>query len=154
MFQLNLPAYQFRIKQDKKSNLILDTFRKRYVKLTPEEWVRQNFLEFLAQEKGFSKALMAVETQLTVNTMKKRCDAVFYDIQGNPSIILEFKAPNVEITQSVFDQVAVYNSKLNVKYFIVSNGMVHYFCRVNTENAQYEFFNGIPSYEEFYTLIS
>ena len=149
MFQLNLPSYQFRVKQDEKSYLILDSFRKKYVKLTPEEWIRQHFLEFFVQEKGFPRALMAVEKQLKINGMNKRCDAIFHDIQGAPSIILEFKAPNVELTQAVFDQVAVYNAKLKVNYFIVSNGIVHYFCRVNTENAQYEFFSDIPSFSDF-----
>lgn len=149
MLQLNLPAYQFRIKQDGKNYFILDSVRNKYVKLTPEEWVRQHFLEFFTLEKHFPKALLAVEQQLNVNGMKKRCDAVFYNREGNAEIILEFKAPSVEITQSVFDQVAVYNSKLNVNYFIVSNGMSHYFCKVNLESAQYEFFKEIPTFEDF-----
>ena len=147
MLQLNLPAYQFRIKQEEKNFSIWDSVRNKYVKLTPEEWVRQNFLEFFVQEKHFPKALLAVEQQLILNGMKKRCDAVFYNRQRKPEIILEFKTPSVEITQAVFDQVAVYNSKLKVKYFILSNGMVHYFCKVDTENAQYEIFKEIPTFE-------
>ncbi len=149
MFQLNLPSYPFRMKQDEKSYFILDTFRKKYVRLTPEEWVRQHFLEFFVQYKGFPRALIAVEKQLRINGMNKRCDAIFHDIQGMPTIILEFKAPNIALTQAVFDQVAVYNAKLKVDYFIVSNGLTHHFCRVNTENAEYDFFSEIPSFLAF-----
>lgn len=150
MRQLNLPAYQFRVKQEEKSYFIWDSIRNKYVKLTPEEQVRQHFLEFFIKEKHFPKALLSVEQQLSINGMKKRCDAIFYNRKGDPEIILEFKAPTVEITQAVFDQVAVYNSKLKVEYFILSNGMLHYFCKVNVENAQYEFFSEIPTFEELF----
>lgn len=152
MWQLNLPNFQFRIKQVEKSYFILDDFRKRYVKLTPEEWVRQNFLRFLIENKEFPFALFAVEKQLSLNGMKKRCDAIFYDLKANPQIIIELKAPNIPITQTVFDQVAVYNSRLKVEYFMISNGIEHYCCRVNTETAAYEFFDGIPNYQEICTL--
>ncbi|MHB9056624.1 MAG: type I restriction enzyme HsdR N-terminal domain-containing protein [Paludibacteraceae bacterium] len=148
MLQLNLPTYQFHIKQSEKKYSILDMFRKRYVKLTPEEWVRQNFLRFLVEEKGFPAALIAVEKQLNINGMKKRCDAVFYNIHAIPQIIIEFKAPNIPLNQVVFDQVAVYNAKLKVQYFMVSNGMEHYCCRVNTESASYEFYEEIPEYDQ------
>ncbi|HNX89424.1 MAG TPA: type I restriction enzyme HsdR N-terminal domain-containing protein [Paludibacteraceae bacterium] len=146
MLQLNLPEYQFRLKQTEKGLLILDSLRKRFVKLTPEEWVRQNFLRYLIEHKQYPLALMAVEKQLIVNGLKKRCDAILYDIKGNPMIIIELKAPNIPITQLVFDQVAVYNSKLKVKYFMISNGFEHYCCKVNPENSSYLFFEGIPDY--------
>jgi len=146
MWQLNLPEYQFRIKQTENSFFILDSFRKRFVKLTPEEWVRQNFLRFLTEHKHYPSGLMAVEKQLTVNGMKKRCDAILYDIQAKPLMIIEFKAPNVSVNQQVFDQVAVYNAKLKVNYFLISNGMEHYCCKVDVENASYSFFEGIPDY--------
>lgn len=147
MLQLNLPASQFKLKQTEKGHLIFDRFRKKYVKLTPEEWGRQHFLIYLIENKGYPEALLAVEQQLNLHGMKKRCDAVWYDIQANPQIIIELKAPNIPITQEVFNQVAVYNSKLKVQFFMVSNGLEHYFCRVNTETASYEFFEEIPSYE-------
>ena len=150
MLQLNLPASQFRIKQVENVYFIFDKFRKKYVKLTPEEWVRQHFLVYLIEQKGFPEALLAVEQQLNVNNMKKRCDAVFYDLQAKPQIIIELKAPNIPISQAVFDQVAVYNSKLNVEYFMVSNGLEHCCCRVNIETASYEFFKEIPAYEEMF----
>lgn len=150
MLQLNLPASQFRIKQVENTYYIFDRFRKKYVKLTPEEWVRQHFLVFLIEHKEFPEALLAVEQQLNVNDMKKRCDAVFYDLQAQPQIIIELKAPNIPISQAVFDQVAVYNSKLNVEYFMVSNGLEHYCCRVNIETASYDFFEEMPTYSEMF----
>ena len=150
MLQLNLPASQFKIKQTEKGYFIFDQFRKRYVKLTPEEWVRQHFVMFLIEHKGYPAALLAVEPQLNLHGMRKRCDAVLYDLQINPQLIIELKAPNIPITQAVFDQVAVYNSKLKVHLFMVSNGLEHYCCRVNTETASYDFFEEIPEYREIY----
>ena len=149
MLQLNLPSSQFRIKQTEKSHFIFDRFRKKYVTLTPEEWVRQHFLVYLTEHKGYPEGLLAVEQQLDLYGMKKRCDAVLYDLQAKPVLIIELKAPNIPITQDVFDQVAVYNSKLRVDYFMISNGFAHYCCRVNTETASYEFFEEIPNYKEF-----
>lgn len=147
MLQLNLPSSQFTVKQTEKGYFIFDRFRKRYVKLTPEEWVRQHFLLYLIEYKGYPAGLMAVEQQLNLHGMKKRCDAVFYDLQANPFLIIELKAPNIPVTQAVFDQVAVYNSKLKVNYFMISNGMEHFCCKVNTGNASYDFFEGIPDYK-------
>ena len=146
MLQLNLPEYNFRIKKQDDKFLIFDSQRKRYVSLTPEEWVRQHFVRFLIEVKGYPAALLAVEKQLTMNGMKKRCDAILFDKEGQPFMIIEFKAPNVPVTQSTFDQVAVYNAKLKVSFFIISNGLEHYCCKVNTETARYEFFPEIPDY--------
>ena len=87
-----------------------------------------------------------------MNGMKKRCDAILYDIQANPVMIIEFKAPNITINQQVFDQVAVYNAKLKVNYFLISNGLEHFCCKLNVENASYSFFEGIPEYEDFCSL--
>ena len=153
MLQLNLPSSQFTVKQTEKGYFIFDRFRKRYVKLTPEEWVRQHFLMYLIDNKGYPVGLMAVEQQLILHGMKKRCDAVLYDLQAKPQLIIELKAPNVPITQAVFDQVAVYNSKLKVDYFMISNGLEHYCCKVNTENASYDFFEGIPDYKDILSNI-
>lgn len=152
MLQLNLPVYQFKIKKNEKYLTIFDSFRNKYVKLTPEEWVRQHFLQYFIDKLSYPKALIAVEQQLDVNGMKKRCDSVFYNQKKEPKIILEFKAPTIEITQAVFDQVAVYNSKLKVDYFIVSNGIKHYFCKVNVENAGYEISSYIPSFKELLNI--
>jgi len=146
MLQLNLPQYNFRIKKQDEKLLIFDSQRKRYVSLTPEEWVRQHFIRFLIDVKGYPSALLAVEKQLNLNGMKKRCDAILYDLDANPVMIIEFKAPNVTINQQTFDQVAVYNAKLKVDLFIISNGFEHFCCRVNTKTTQYEFFSEIPDY--------
>ena len=146
MLQLNLPEYNFRIKKQDEKLLIFDSQRKRYVSLTPEEWVRQHFIHFLIEEKGYPAAYLAIEKELRMNGMKKRCDAILYNEQALPILIIEFKAPNVRITQTTFDQVAVYNSKLNVDFFIISNGRQHFCCRVNKKTAEYEFFSEIPDY--------
>ncbi len=146
MLQINLPEYKFRIKKQDEKLLIFDSQRKRYVSLTPEEWVRQHFIQFLIEVKGYPAAYLAIEKQLNLNGMKKRCDAILYDNTGQPIMIIEFKAPNVLISQATFDQVAVYNSKLNVDFFMISNGIEHYCCRVNIQTARYEFFPEIPHF--------
>jgi type I site-specific restriction endonuclease len=152
MLQLNLPAYKFQIKKQDTKNFIFDTQRKRYVSLTPEEWVRQHFLRFLIQEKGYPAAYLAVEKQLIMNGMKKRCDAILYNEFALPVMIIELKAPNVAITQSTFDQVAVYNAKLKVDYFMISNGIEHYCCKVDFENSHYKFFPELPEYKNLLSI--
>lgn len=149
MRQLNLPAYHFRIKKQHEKFQIFDAQRKRYVSLTPEEWVRQHVIRFLIEAKGYPSALLAVEKQLNLNGMKKRCDAVLYNRDAQPLMIMEFKAPNIAINQATFDQVAVYNSQLKVEYFLISNGIEHFCCRVNAETARYEFFSEIPDFNVF-----
>ncbi len=149
MLQLNLPEYNFRIKKMNEKPFIFDSQRKRYVTLTPEEWVRQHFIRFLIEEKGFPSAYIAVEKQLNLNGMKKRCDAIIYNQEAFPTVIIELKAPSVPISQSTFDQVAVYNSKLKVDFFMISNGIEHYCCRVDVENARFVFLPEIPDYSFF-----
>jgi Type I site-specific restriction-modification system, R (restriction) subunit and related helicases len=146
MWQLNLPEYKFRIKKQEEKYFIFDNQRKRYVSLTPEEWVRQHFIRFLIKEKGYPAALLAVEKQLNMNGMKKRCDAILYNNEAKPILIIELKAPNVPISQNTFDQVAVYNAKLKVDFFMISNGIEHFCCRVNPETTRYEFFPEIPDF--------
>ena len=146
MLQLNLPDYNFSIKNVKGKNYIFDVNRKKYVALTPEEWVRQNFIKYLVDEKAYPSSLIAIEQQLLMNGMKKRCDAVVYNYNTEPVIIIEFKAPNIRISQETFDQAAVYNSKLNVGFFIISNGFEHYCCKVDAENSKYNFLSEIPEY--------
>jgi type I site-specific restriction endonuclease len=149
--QLNLPQYSFRIKKQNEKLVIFDSQRKRYVALTPEEWVRQNFIRFLIEEKGYPAAYLAIEKQLNMNGMKKRCDAILYNEHAQPFLIIELKAPNVAISQATFDQVAVYNAKLKVDFFIISNGIEHFCCKVNLETARYEFFPEIPDFNQIVT---
>jgi len=151
MLQLNLPQYSFRIKKQNEKLVIFDSQRKRYVVLTPEEWVRQNFIRFLIEEKGYPAAYLAIEKQLNMNGMKKRCDAILYNEHAQPFLIIELKAPNVAISQATFDQVAVYNAKLKVDFFIISNGIEHFCCKVNLETARYEFFPEIPDFNQIVT---
>ncbi|MPM93284.1 hypothetical protein SDC9_140420 [bioreactor metagenome] len=149
MWQLNLPEYKFKIKKTADKLFILDSLRKKFVKLTPEEWVRQNFIQFLIINKHFPAALIALESQIEVNGMKKRCDAIIYNKSAEPIIIIEFKAPTVTISQSTFDQAAVYNSKLHIDYFIISNGIQHFFCQLNHDKMNYDFLVDIPDFDFF-----
>lgn len=148
MWQLNLPEYNFNIKNTSGKYTIFDKLRKKFVSLTPEEWVRQNFIEFLVQEKKYPASLTVLEKVVNINGMRKRCDAVVFNQSAKPVVIMEFKAPNVSINAKTFDQSAVYNSKLNVKNLIISNGIEHFFCEVDTETKQYIFLDHIPSWEE------
>ena len=146
MQQLNLPSYPFKIKNENGKPFIFDQLRKKYVALTPEEWVRQHFTSFLISEKGYPASLIANEHPICINGHKRRCDTVVYNNHGHPVVIVEYKAPYVAITQETFNQIALYNIKFKVGYLIVSNGLQHYCCRMNYENMTYEFLPDIPSY--------
>ncbi len=147
MWQLNLPTYNFRVIKKNEKPFIFDEFRKKFVALTPEEWVRQHFIRFLIEVKHYPASLLAIEKQLVINGLKKRCDAVLYNRNAEPLMIIEFKAPNISISQQTFDQAAVYNSKLKVDYFIISNGLQHYCCRLETEVPKYNFLQDIPDFD-------
>lgn len=148
MQKLNLPGYSFRVKSNEKHTLIFDEIRKKYVVLTPEEWVRQHFMQLLLKEKNYPVSLMAIEKQLIINNLKKRTDILIFSPDGTPNIIVECKAPSVKITQSTFDQIARYNLKLKANYLIVTNGLQHYFCILDTINESYIFLKDIPSYQK------
>lgn len=146
--RLNLPEYEFNIKKSGDSYVIFDKLRRRFVALTPEEWVRQNFVSFLIEQKMFPLALMANEISLVQNGIKRRCDTLVADRHGKPFVIVEYKAPTVQITQAVFDQIVRYNMVLRAKYLIVSNGMAHYCCKIDYETHSYDFLNDIPLYND------
>lgn len=146
MLPLNLPRYDTKMcEQDGKPH-ILDPLRKCYVALTPEEWVRQHFVNFLCSFKGFPAALMANEVQIMLNGMKRRCDTVVYDKGLKPRAIIEYKAPTVKITKEVFAQISRYNLILKVDYLIISNGITHYCCKMDYEKNCYRFLQEIPEY--------
>jgi type I site-specific restriction-modification system R (restriction) subunit len=147
MWQLNLPAYNFRIIKKNEKPFIFDDLRKKFLALTPEEWVRQHFIRFLINVKHYPASLIAIEKQLVINGLKKRCDAVVYSRNAEPLMIIEFKATTVSIAQQTFDQAAVYNSKLKVDYFIISNGLKHYCCRLDKNVLQYNFLDDIPDFD-------
>lgn len=143
---LNLPYYAAKISEKGGKRFIYDAIRRKNVALTPEEWVRQHFVNYLITEKKYPAALMANEVPLTLNGMSKRCDTVVYNRFLTPLMIIEYKAPSVEITQTVFDQIIRYNMCMHVSYLVVSNGLSHYCCLIDYENGTYSFLNSIPDY--------
>lgn len=146
MLLLNLPSFEVKIVIKEGKRLIFDPIRKKYVALTPEEWVRQHFVHWLVEEKGYPSSLMANEVQIQLNATRKRCDTVLYDKSFRARMIVEYKSPDVEITQQVFDQITRYNMVLKVEYLVVSNGLRHYCCRVDYEQGTYQFLPHIPDY--------
>ena len=146
MEQLNLPTYKFKLKKEGEIIKIFDGIRKKYVVLTPEEWVRQNFLEYLIQEKKFPASLIAVEAGLKYNQLQKRADVLVYDKSGNPFLMVECKASSVKITQDTFDQIARYNIVFKVKYLVVTNGLNHFCCVMDYTDNSYKYLETIPMY--------
>ena len=147
MQELNLPAFDIKIKKGDKFLSVWDRLRRKYVALTPEEWVRQHFVNYLISEKAYPEMLIANEQQILLNNTKKRCDSVVYSRQMQPIVILEYKSPDVKITQTIFDQIARYNIVLRVDYLIVSNGMEHYCCKIDYENKSFLYLPDIPRFE-------
>ena len=148
MMQLNLPTYEYRLREQNGRQQIFDVLRRRYVALTPEEWVRQHFVHYLIEHKGYPKGLLANEVELRVGEKHLRCDTVLYDKALHSKIIVEYKAPEIAITQKVFNQITVYNMLLHVDYLIVSNGMQHYCCQMDYEQNRYTFLSDIPNYDQ------
>jgi len=148
MESLNLPTYSFNIKFQEQRKYIFDTLRKKYVLLTPEEWVRQNFLKYLIEEKKYPASLIFVEMEMKLNKLSKRCDAVVFNRNANPVLIVECKAASVKIDQIVFEQIARYNMQLQVNYLIVTNGLNHYCCKIDFEKQSYEFLKDVPVFDE------
>ena len=146
MLELNLPPFDKKITKKDDKPFILDVIRRQHVALTPEEWVRQHFVHFLINHKGYPLSLMANEVQLKLNGMSRRCDTVVYDRMLTPRVIVEYKAPTVDITQKVFDQICRYNLVLQVDYLIVSNGLAHYCCQLDYATRSYRFLRDIPEY--------
>lgn len=147
MQQLNLPTYQFKIKSSENKQLIFDKIRKKNVVLTPEEWVRQNFINYLIKEKKYPISLIAVEKQVIVNKLKKRFDILIFDKHGEHNIIVECKSPKIKITQDTFDQIARYNLQLNAEFLIVTNGLEHFYCKMDLINKEYLFLKDIPEFK-------
>ena len=145
---LNLPQYSFRIRENLGRKLIFDGFRRKWVALTPEEWVRQNFVRYLIEEKHFPASLIAIERTLRMNQRDFRTDILLFSKLGSPLIVVECKAPGIKISQQAFDQIARYNLDLRVSYLIVTNGMAHYCCRFDQSQLSYTFLPEIPDYLE------
>jgi len=143
---VELPQYQLKLKKEGNEPLVFDPVRKKWVALTPEEWVRQHLVRYLIEDRGVPLAYLSVETALTVNGCQKRCDVIIYRQDFSPLVIVECKAPSVELTQKTFDQAATYNHKLGVDYFLLSNGKEIIFCRIDRISRSYKWFERMPVY--------
>lgn len=146
---LNLPVFDYKIKQGTNEESIFDPVRNKYVKLTPEEWVRQHIIHYLLGHKAVPIGLTAVEKQFTYNKIRQRADIVVFNKLAKPSLIVECKAPSVQITQETFEQIARYNIPLRVDYLMVSNGIDHFYCKMDYENWSYQFLHDLPDYENW-----
>ena len=148
MKELNFPQFDFKIKSDGAKSQIFDSFRKKWVALTPEEWVRQHVLRYLYEVKAFPLGLTAVEAGIEINGLKRRCDIVYYKTVNQPVFLVECKAPEVAISQAVFDQILRYNLSLGVEYLLVTNGIHHALARLNSMKTSFELLKEIPHFEE------
>lgn len=146
MLKLNFPGYAFRFKSNENKPLIFDEIRKKFVVLTPEEWVRQHVIKYLLSEKKYPASHISVEKQLKLHDTIKRYDIVVYNSDGSIHLIVECKATSINISQDTFDQIARYNLVLDASYLMVTNGLTHYFCRMDLENKKYLFLEEIPVY--------
>ena len=147
MQALNLPPYDVKLRGTREKPEIFDFLRRRFVALTPEEWVRQHFTHWLVEHKGYPQALLGNEIELKIGQKRLRCDSLLYNKEMAPRMIIEYKAPSVAVTQKVFNQISTYNLLLHVDYLIVSNGLQHYCCRMDYEHERYEFMQEIPDYQ-------
>ncbi|MFI0426609.1 MAG: type I restriction enzyme HsdR N-terminal domain-containing protein [Flavobacterium sp.] len=146
MQKLNFPVYSFRFKNSENKVAIFDEIRKKFILLTPEEWVRQHVVQFLLQDKKYPKSYINVEKVIKINNLSKRYDGVVFQPNGEIFLLIECKAPEVPITQNTFDQIARYNLVLKAKYLMVTNGLNHYFCQMDFENEKYVFLKELPEY--------
>ena len=147
MQQLNFPVYNFRFKNSENKVFIFDEIRKKFIILTPEEWVRQHVIQFLLAEKKYPKSLINVEKALNVNGLRKRYDVVVFNPNGSIFILVECKSPEIKTAQATFDQIARYNMSLKAQFLMVTNGLNHYFCQMDFENEKFEFLKELPNYQ-------
>ena len=147
MYELNLPPYPIKLQEKDGKRMILDFLRRKYVALTPEEWVRQHFVHFLVDHKGYPQGLLANEVELRIGDKRLRCDTLLYNKEARPRMIIEYKAPTVALQQKTFDQISIYNHLLKADYLIISNGLQHYCCKMNIHQRSYCFLEDIPDYE-------
>jgi len=148
MSELNLPAAELKFKKLKGKNYVYDRLRRQYVFVTPEEFVRQNFISYLIEHKSYPLSRLSNEIGIQLGNVKKRCDTIVYDNYLQPLMIIEYKSPTVIINQKSFDQIARYNMTLGVPWLIVSNGVQHFCCYMDKEKGEYSFVKDIPLYSE------
>ena len=147
MLKLSFPNYEFRLKKIDEKRFIFDEIRKKYIELTAEEWVRQNCVRFLINEKKYKSQLIAVEKKIILNNLTKRFDIIAYDNNGDPNLLVECKAPNIAIRQETFDQILSYNRVINSKYLMITNGIINYYCKIDNIDNKINFLKDIPNYK-------
>jgi hypothetical protein len=145
---LNFPKYPFRIREENRQSYIFDELRKKFILLTPEEWVRQHAVKFLISERNYPASCIAIERKFTVNRLSKRFDALVFDTAGRPRMLVECKAPGVLISDAVMQQIAAYNLRFKVDYLLLSNGLRHLVCGLNPAKDMYEVRAEIPYWHE------
>jgi hypothetical protein len=148
MFDLNLPPVILKIRKQREKAYVFDRLRKQYVRLTPEEQVRQCFVSFLIEYRQYPEGRLLNEVCIELGNVKRRCDTVLYDQFLHPQMIIEYKSPETALSQSVFDQISRYNMNLQVPWLMISNGLQHYCCFVDREKGSYSFLKEIPGFEE------
>lgn len=148
MIPLNLPKFEFTFKNKEDKKYIFDEIRRKYLLLTPEEWVRQNFVKYLINYKNYPSSLIALEMPFVMNTIEQRSDIVVYGKHGNILLLVECKSPEVALTQKVFDQAAGYNLKLNAEMLVITNGISHYCCKPDYKSRKWLFLQDIPDFKE------
>ena len=148
MIELNLPPYAYKLKQNNGSVQIWDAVRRKYVALTPEEWVRQHFIAYLVGSKKYPLGRIGNEISLSLNGRSRRCDTLVYDAEGQPLVLIEYKAPHISLSQKVFEQAVRYNICFRVPYIMLSNGISHYCCHIDYDSRKYSFLTEIPLYNE------
>ena len=147
MLNLSFPNYEFRLKEINHKRFIFDEIRKKYIELTPEEWVRQNCVKFLINDRKFKRNLISIEKRIKLNNTVKRFDILVHDNYGNCNLLVECKAPNVKINQDSFDQILRYNQVINAKFLMITNGIINYYCKINKLQNKIEFLKNIPVYK-------
>jgi hypothetical protein len=147
MQKLNFPDYTFRFKNSENKVAIFDEIRKKFIILTPEEWVRQHVVKYILEQKMYPKSHVNVEKIVKVNGLTKRYDVVIFNPDGSIFLLVECKAPGITISQSTFDQIARYNMSLNAIHMMVTNGLNHYFCQMDYEQEKYFFLQDLPEYK-------
>lgn len=148
MQKLNLPEAPLKLTREPDGTVkVFDPLRLKWLVLTPEEWVRQNFVAYLTGTLGYPAGLMGNEISIILNGTARRCDTVIFNRDGSPLMIVEYKAPHITISQQTFDQIVRYNMVLHARYLTVSNGLCHYCCKIDYQNHTYRFLPSVPAAE-------
>ena len=148
LYPLNLPEFEFAYRKVGETRMIFDPIRRRFVKLTPEEWVRQNFVQFLVQDRAYPRSLIGIEKGFAFRGKPRRADVAAHDRNGRCVLLAECKAPDVAVSQKAFDQISLYNQALGARYLVVTNGVVHYCCRTELASGTCTFVDAIPHFEQ------